>query len=70
MQSTGTHPYISQTRDPLATSVRCGLQYVGETGLHLQTNSHCFNITYGRIDESPVVAHLTSEGHTEANYQW
>ena len=48
---------------------RCGLQYVGETGqpLHTQMNSHRFNIAHGRIDESPVVAHFTSEGHTEAD---
>ena len=29
-------------------------------------NNHCFNIAHGCIDKSPVVAHFTSEGHTEA----
>ena len=48
---------------------RCGLQYVGETGqpLHSRMNSHRFNISHGRIDESPVAAHFTSEGHTETD---
>ena len=45
---------------------RCGLQYVGETG-QPRMNSHCFNIAHGRIDESPLAAHFTSEGHTEAD---
>ena len=48
---------------------RCGLQYAGETGqpLHYQINRHRFNIAHSRIDESPVAAHFTSEGHTMAN---
>ena len=48
---------------------RCGLQYVGETGqpLHSRMNSHRFNISHGRIDESPVAAHFTSEGHTDTD---
>ena len=39
---------------------------MGETGqaLHSRINSHRFNIAHSRIDESPVVAHLTSKGHT------
>ena len=47
---------------------RCGLQYVGETGqpLHSQMNSYRFNIARGRINDSPVAAHFTSEGHTKA----
>ena len=47
----------------------CGLQYVGETGqaLHFQISSHHFNIAHGHIDESPVAAHFTREGHTMAN---
>ena len=50
---------------------RCGLQYMGETGqpLHSRINRHRFNtcISHGRIDESPVAAHFTSEGHTETD---
>ena len=40
---------------------------MGETGqpLHNQMNGHCFNIAPGRINESSVAAHYTSEGHTE-----
>ena len=47
---------------------RCGLQYVGETGqpLHNRMNGHRFNIAHGRINESPVAAHFTSEGHGES----
>ena len=48
---------------------RCGLQYVGETGqpLHNRMNGHRFNITHGCINESLVVAHFTSESHTETD---
>ena len=48
---------------------RCGFQCVRETGqpLYSRMNSHRFNITHGRIDESPVAAHFTSKGHTEAD---
>ena len=53
---------------------RFGLQYVGETrqALHYRTNSHRFNITHSRIDESPMAAHFNSEGHTMAdlNKRW
>ena len=47
----------------------CGLQYVGETRQSLQSwiNSHCFNISHNCINESPVEAHFTSEGHTEVD---
>ena len=40
---------------------------MGETGqpLHNRMNGHRFNITHGHINESPVAAHLTNEGHTE-----
>ena len=48
---------------------RCGLQYVGETGqpLHYRMNGHRFDISHGRIDESPVAAHFNSEGHSETD---
>ena len=47
--------------------VWCGLQYVDQTGqpLHNRMNGHRFCIAHGRINESPVAAHFTSEGHTE-----
>ena len=48
---------------------RCGLQYVGESGqpLHKRMNGHRFDITHGRIEESPVAAHFRSAGHSEAD---
>ena len=48
---------------------RCGLQYVGETGLplHSRMNSHRFNISHGCIHKYPVAAHFTSEGHTDSD---
>ena len=48
---------------------RHGLQYVGETRQPLcsRINNHRFNIAHSCTDESPVAAHFTSEGHTEAD---
>ena len=48
---------------------RCGLQYVGESGqpLHKRMNSHRYDITHGRIEESPVAAHFRSDGHSESD---
>ena len=48
---------------------RYGLQYVGEPGqpLHKRMNSHSYDITHGRIEESPVAAHFTSDGHSESD---
>ena len=48
---------------------RCGLQYVGESGqpLHRRMNGHRFDITHGRIEESPVAAHFRSADHSEAD---
>ena len=39
---------------------RCGLQYVSESGqpLHERMNGHWFDITHGRIEVSPLAAHL------------
>ena len=40
---------------------------MGETGqpLHYRMNGHRFDITHGRIHESPVAAHFNSAGHDE-----
>ena len=48
---------------------RCGLQYVGESGqpLHKRMNGHRFDVTHGRVEESPVAAHFRSAGHSEAD---
>ena len=48
---------------------RCGLQYVGETGqpLHTRMNGHRFDITHGRIKESPVATHFNTTGYTVAD---
>ena len=48
---------------------RCGLQYVGESGqpLHKRINSHRFDVTHGRIEESTVAAHFRSDGHSESD---
>ena len=42
---------------------------MGKTGqpLVLRINGHRFNITYGKTEESPVVEHFNSEGHTLAD---
>ena len=49
----------------LITCMRCGLQYVGETGqpLHLRVNGHRHNITHRNIDKSPVAEHFNSGAH-------
>ena len=48
---------------------RCGQQYVGETGqpLHRRINSHRFDITHKRTDESPVAGHFNSNAHSPAD---
>ena len=42
---------------------------MGEIGqlLHLRINGHCFNIMHGKTEESPVVEHFNSKGHTIAD---
>ena len=49
----------------LITCRRCGQQYLGETGqpLHGRVNNHRFNITHGRIEESPVAEHFNGDRH-------
>ena len=48
---------------------RCSQQYVGETRqpLHRRINSHCFEVTQRRTEESPVAEHFNNEGHTLAD---
>ena len=48
---------------------KCGLQYVGESGqpLHKRMNNHRYDVTNGRIEESPVTAHFRSDGHSESD---
>ena len=48
---------------------RCGLQYVGESSqpLHMRMNGHRYDINQGRVKESPVAAHFTGSGHSEAD---
>ena len=44
---------------------RCGIQYVGGTGqaLHETMNRHQSDTT-GRLEDSPVVQHFSSSGHS------
>ena len=42
---------------------------MGESGLplHKRMNSHHYDVTRGKIDESPVAAHFKSDGHSESD---
>ena len=53
----------------LTTCRRFGHQYVGEIGqpLHRRINSHPFDTTHGRTDESPVAEHFNSDSHSIAD---
>ena len=48
---------------------RCGQQYVGETEqpLHRRINSHRYDITHRRTDESPVAQHFNGDAHSLAD---
>ena len=48
---------------------RCAFQYVGESRqpLHKRMNSHRFDVTHDRIEESPVVAHFRIDRHLESD---
>ena len=48
---------------------KCSLQYVGESGqpLHKRMDNHRYDVTHGRIEESPVAAHFRSDGHSESD---
>ena len=48
---------------------QCGFQYVCESGqpLHKTMNNHRYDVTHGRIEESPVATHFRSDCHSESD---
>ena len=48
---------------------RCGQQYEGERGqlLHCTINSHRYDITHSRTDESPVAEYFNNDIHSQVN---